>query len=79
MEDHTFMRLLTLSGPGRRIILPHIQNVINFERLVVLTWNFMTISFVPYFADVGTFIGRTYFYSKKWFYFVHAWRNIFHI
>ena len=30
------------------------------------------IYFVPYFADVSTFLGQTYFYAKKWFSFVHV-------
>ena len=35
---------LTLFGPGGRIIPPDIKNVITFEKLMVLTWNFMTFS-----------------------------------
>ena len=28
--------------------------------------------FCFYSADVTTFLGRNYFYPKKWFYFVHV-------
>ena len=40
---------LTLSGPGGRIIPPHIKIVILFERLIILTLNFL-ISPKVYFA-----------------------------
>ena len=33
--------------------------------------------FVPYFADVSTFLGCTYFYPKKWFYFLHVTGAVF--
>ena len=28
--------------------------------------------FLQYFADVSIFVGHTYFYLEKWFYFVHV-------
>ena len=33
----------------------------------------MTINFfIKYFAGVSPFLSGTYFYPKKWFYFVHV-------
>ena len=51
VELLTKIDFLTLSGPGGRIIPPHIKIVILFERLIILTLNFL-ISPKVYFALV---------------------------
>ena len=35
------------------------------------------VLFVPYVADVSTFLRRSQFLPKKWFYFVHVTGAIF--
>ena len=76
--------------PGGTNHPPDIKNVITFERLMVLTWNFMTFSkielalgtwlkkfFCSVFYHVSTFPGRTYFYPKKLLYLVHVPGDVF--
>ena len=45
--------------------------------LVSLRYKTKQISFVPYFADVSTFLGLNYFYPNKWLYFVHVTGAVF--
>ena len=66
---------------------PTYKNVMTFERLMALIWNFMTFSriwlgkwqffFCHIFFDLSTFLRRTYFYPKKWSYFFHRTGAIF--
>ena len=47
------------------------------QNLVGLRYMGKKFFFVLYFADFSTFLGRTYFYPKKWFYFVHVTGAVF--
>ena len=80
---------LTLSGPwrGGRIIPPYIKNIITFERLIVLTWNFMACPKIQLALGTwqeGIFLMMSVLFldapistRNKWFYFVHVTGVVF--